>query len=152
MEERKDRKKLYTKEFELPETTFIHDIENTVFQGIVLRCIADIEDVALVGGNIIDNILGRTEHINSITADQDPDSRSVSIKVEVNIAYGASIPKKAEEIQNKISNEVTEFTGLPISSVHVIFKGLIAQEKKDQPSKENFSAETEKLTEYSELF
>lgn len=152
MEERKEKKKIDTKEFELPETTFVHDIENTVFQGIVLRCLSDIRGVSVMDGNIVDNILGRTDGIKSITADQDPDSRSISIKVEIKIDYGVSIPKKAEEIQTKITEVITDYTGLPVSSVHVIFKGLILPEEKEQFSKQIFDDQISSVTEYSELF
>ena len=38
-----DTKKVDTKEFELPETVFIRDIENKVFQSIVLQCLAQID-------------------------------------------------------------------------------------------------------------
>src|SRR5271169_4855834 len=88
-------KKVDTKEFELPETLFIRDIENKVFQGIVLQCLSRIEGIALVEGNLIDSILGRggTEGVKGITAEQDNKNHSVSIKIEVSICYGVSIPE-----------------------------------------------------------
>src|SRR5688572_16870444 len=98
-----DKKKVDTKEFELPETVFIRDIENKVFQSIVLQCLAQIDGISLVEGNFIDHLLGRgAEGVKGIIAEQDDKHQSVNIKVEVNILFGLVIPQKAEEIQTKI--------------------------------------------------
>lgn len=120
-------KKIDTKEFEFAETTFSHDIENKVFQNIILQCLANIEGISLVEGNFIDSILGRSgpESIKGIVAEQDSKNYSVNVRVEINICYGNSIPKKAEEIQAKISDEITRLTGLHVESVHVVFKNII---------------------------
>lgn len=125
-------KKVDTKEFELPETLFIRDIDNKVFQGIVLECLNEITGVTLVESTFIDSILGRSasEGVRSIQADQDNKNHSVGIKVEVNVFYGVPIPEKAEEIQTKIAEEVTRLTGLHVSSVHVVFKNIVTAESK----------------------
>lgn len=119
--------KVDTKEFELPETVFIRDIENRVFQAIVLQCLAKIKDISLTEGNFIDNILGRNrvEGVKGIFAEQDSKTHSVKIRVEVNVAYGVTLPEKADEIQEKVSEEVTKLTGLHVACVHVVFKNLI---------------------------
>jgi uncharacterized alkaline shock family protein YloU len=121
-------------QFELPETLFIRDIENKVFQGIILQCLVNIEGIALVEGNFIDNILGRgsLEGIKGIYAEQDSKSQAIKVKVEVNIYYGFSIPEKAEEIQTKISKVITEFCGLHVAMVHVVFKNVVPA---DHPKK-----------------
>ena len=121
-----DLMKMDTKEIELPETTYIRDIESRVFQGIVLQCIAKIEGIGLIGGNIFDSLLGRdAERIKGVHVEQDLKNYSVFIRVEINVLYGISIPEKAEEIQNKVIEEITTYTGLHVSCVHVIFKHLI---------------------------
>lgn len=121
-----DRKRLDTKEFELPETLFVRDIENRVFQGIVLQCLSEIEGIGLVEGNFIENIFNRgQENVAGIYAEQDNQNHCVNIKVEVNVQYGVSIPAKAEEIQTKIADEITRITGLHVSSIHVIFKNIL---------------------------
>jgi uncharacterized alkaline shock family protein YloU len=124
-------KKVDTKEFELPETLFVRDIENRVFQGIVLQCLAKIDGIALVEGNFIDNILGRTalEGVKGIYIEQDNKNHSVGVKIDVNICYGFSIPEKAEEIQTACAEEITKLTGLHVSSVHVVFKNVILSEQ-----------------------
>lgn len=127
-----DIKKVDTKEFELPETLFIRDIDNKVFQAIVLECLSQIEGVTLVESTFIDSIFGRstTEGARGIQAEQDNKSHSVGIKLEVNIFYGVPIPEKADEIQTKIADEVTRLTGLHVSSVHVVFKNIVTHEMK----------------------
>lgn len=136
-----DKKKVDTKEFELPETLFIRDIEDKVFQSIVLQCLAQIEGISLVEGNFIDHLLGRSsEGVKGITAEQDDKNQAVNIKVEVNITFGTSIPKKAEEIQTKIADEITKLTGLHVSSVHVVFKNVISVEQAMKLAQQNQAA------------
>lgn len=131
---KEDKKKVDTKEFEIPETVFIRDIENKVFQSIVLQCLSQIPGISLTEGNFIDHLLGRSEGIKGINTEQNEKKQSVSIKVEVNISYGVSIPEKAEEIQSAIADEVTKLTGLHVSSVHVIFKNVISVEQAKRQS------------------
>lgn len=130
LEKRKMSAKVDTKEFELPETIYSRDIENQVFQNIVLQCLMKIDGIALVEKNFINNLLGRSPatNTNSIYIEQDSKAPSVSVKVEVNCSYGLSIPEKAEEIQFKIADAITKATGLHVSSVHVVFKDILDKE------------------------
>jgi len=133
-----NKTKLDTKEFVLPETIFIRDLENKVFQSIVLQCLSEIDGISLIEGNFIDHLLGRSsEGVKGIYAEQNEKNHSVDIKIEVNILFGLSIPEKAEEIQVKTTEEITKITGLHVSSVHVVFKNVISREhanKADQSS------------------
>jgi uncharacterized alkaline shock family protein YloU len=140
-------KRIDTKEVELPDTLFVRDIENKVFQSIVVQCLLHIEGIALVEGNLLDYFLGRepAERISGISVEQDPKTHSIQVKLEVNVAYGVVIPKKAEEIQLKISEQLSQFTGLHVSLVHVVFKNLITKD----PAREEAAVETPK---YSEVF
>lgn len=125
--------KVDTKEFELPETVFISDIDAKVFQGIVLQCLSQIEGIDLVESNFIDNFFGRGgPEITGIQSEHDTINHSVNIKIEVNICYGVSIPEKAEEIQTRVSEEITKLTGLHVSSVHVVFKNMIPTDQTKQ--------------------
>ncbi|MCB1111925.1 MAG: Asp23/Gls24 family envelope stress response protein [Chlamydiales bacterium] len=120
-----------TKEFEYPETLFEHDIENRVFQGIVLQCLSKVKGITLVEGNFIDSLFGRrgVEGVKGIYAEQDSHSSSVSIRIEVNICFGEPIPDKAEEIQTKVAEEITRLTGLHVAAVHVVFKNVVAHDQ-----------------------
>ena len=124
-----DTKKVDTKELEFPETVYIRDIDNRVFQGIVLQILSGIEGITLIEGNLFDNLMGwsPTESVKGIHADQDMQNHTINIKVEVNVCYGICIPEKAEEIQTKIAEEVTKLTGLHVSSVHVVFKNVVPE-------------------------
>lgn len=151
-------KKVDTKEFELPETLFVTDIDNKVFQGIVLECLSKIEGISLIEGNFIDNIFGRgvLEGLKGITTEQDSRQHSVNVKVEVNIQYGLSIPQKAEEIQTKISEEITKMTGLHVANVHVLFKSIISTDATNKTLNEPFAGKenTENMAseEYNDEF
>lgn len=127
MQEQMKNRKIDSKEFELPDTFFIRDIEDSVFQEIVVECLSKIEGIHLIEGNLIDSILGtnRLPSTKGIGVEQDNKNHSVSFKVYVNIDYGFRIPEKAEEIQSKLAEEVTRLTGLHVSSVHIIFKNMV---------------------------
>ncbi len=133
-------KQIDTKELELPETVFIRDIESRVFQSIVLQCLSRIQGVALIEGNLFDNLLGRDveNRLSGINVEQDQKSHSVNIKVEINVAYGVSLPEKAEEVQTKIAQDISKLTALHVGCVHVIFKNLISMEThKSTPQDKN---------------
>lgn len=119
-------KNMDTREIELPETVFIRDIDTRVFQAMALQCLAKIEGIGLLEGNLFDSLLGReVERVKGIYVVQDQKKHSVEIKVEINVQYGVNIPEKAEEVQEKLVEEISKWTGLHVSSVHVIFKDLI---------------------------
>jgi len=123
-------KELDTKELDLPDTVYARDIENNVFQSIAAQCLSDIEGVAFIEGTLLDSLLGREDgaRVKGITIDQDSKNHSVNLKIEVNVAYGVSIPQKSEEIQSKITTEITRLTGLHVGCVHVVFKNIIPLE------------------------
>lgn len=136
-------KELDTKELKFADTVFVRDIETRVFQAIVIKCLAEVKDVALLEGTLLDNLLGREgeERIKGIHVEQDSKNHSVSIKVEVNLAHGISIPEKAEEIQTKIAEEVCKLTGLHVAVVHVVFKALISHEPVEKMVEEELERE-----------
>lgn len=119
-------KNMDTREIELPETVFIRDIDTRVFQAIALQCLAKIEGIGLLEGNLFDSLLGReVERVKGIHVVQDQKKHSIEVRVEINVLYGVNIPEKAEEVQEKLAEEMSKWTGLHVSSVHVIFKDLI---------------------------
>ena len=124
-------KQIDTKELELPETVFIRDIENKVFQSIVLQSLSQIEDIETLEGNLFDSLLGDSlDGIKGIHVDQDQKNHSVNVRIEINVAYGISIPDKAEEIQNRILQDISRLTRLHVKSVHVVFKNLMSPKRK----------------------
>ena len=132
-------------EFSASETLFIKDIETKVFQAITIKCLSDISSISLIEGNFIDHMLGREElGAKGIYIEQDPKNLSISIRVELNIAYGICIPEKAEEIQKKLIDQIVRFTGHTVSVVHVVFKAIISDaptnstSNKENPYREEF--------------
>lgn len=124
-------KQIDMKEVELPETVFIRDIESKVFQSIVLQALSQVEGVETLEGSLFDNLLGDSlDGIKGIHVDQDQKTHSVNVRIEINVAYGICIPDKAEEIQNKILQEISRLTSLHVGAVHVIFKNLISHKAK----------------------
>jgi uncharacterized alkaline shock family protein YloU len=138
---KENKKKFDAKEFELPETVFVSGIEDKVFQSIVLQCLAQIDGISLTEGNFIEHLLG-SEGAEGIYTEQNDKDQSVTIKVEVNIHYGEIIPKKAEEIQTKIAEQLTKLTGLHVAAIHVIFKNVVSIEQAHRISQKNSMQKT----------
>lgn len=124
-----EAQKFDSKEFNLPETVYSRDIENKVFQGIIVKALSQITGIGLVEGNFLDTIIGRIDRVKGIYTEQDPKNHAVKIRIELNIRYGISIPQKAEEIQAKVAEAVTNLTGVRVAEVHIVFKELIASEE-----------------------
>jgi uncharacterized alkaline shock family protein YloU len=137
-------KNMDAREIQLPDTIFIRDIETRIFQAICLQILANIEGIGLLEGNLIDSLLGRElERVKGIHVEQDQKKHSVAVRVEINIAYGISIPEKAEEVQNKLTLEITRWTGLHVASVHIIFKNLILSPPQEPAQQSEVSSNTE---------
>lgn len=120
-------RQLDAKELELPETTFVRDIETKVFQSIVVQTLRQIDGVETLEGNLFDDWLGDgVDGIKGIHIEQDEKNHSVNVRIEIGIAYGECIPAKAEEIQLRIVQEISRWTQLHVGRVHVVFKHLIA--------------------------
>jgi uncharacterized alkaline shock family protein YloU len=135
-------KQIDTKEVELPETLYVRDIETKVFQSIVVQCLLQIDGIALVEGNLIDSLFGRepAERITGISVEQDQKTHSISVKLEVNVAYGVCIPEKAEEVQTRVTQDLSRLTGLHVSLVHVVFKNLITKNLAEDVAREVHSS------------
>ena len=133
-------KNMDVREIELPDTVFVLDIETRVFQRIVVQTLAKISGIGLLEGNLFDSLLGRElEHVKGIHVEQDAKKHAVNLRVEINIAYGISLPEKSEEIQTRLVEEISRWTGLHVASVHVIFKDLLTLEEKiDEAPQQEF--------------
>lgn len=129
-------------ELDLPNTVYIRDIESRVFQSITLQCLSKIQGIALLEGSFIDSLLGRevAEGVKGIEVEQDQGCHTVNIKIEINVMYGISIPNKAEEIQMRVAEEISLYTGLHVGCVHVVFKNLITPKNSSVLQNEHPSA------------
>lgn len=139
-------KNMDAREIELPETVFIRDIETRVFQAIALQCLAKIEGIGLLEGNLFDSLLGRDlDRVKGIYVEQDQKKHSVDVRVEINIQYGLSIPEKSEEIQTKLVEEISRWSGLHVAVVHVIFKNMIIPPVETAEKQADASGELEEV-------
>lgn len=100
--------KLDTKEFELPDTLYIRDIETGVFRSIAEQSLQNVEGIAL-------------EHLH---VDVDPKGQTISLKIVLSVLFGVPIPQKAEEIQSLLAEQMTKLTGLHVASIHLVFKNI----------------------------
>lgn len=117
--------KLDEKEIVLPETIFSRDIETKVIQIIIWHCLEKSSGISLTHGKLIDSFFGRdADKLKGIYVEQDIKNHLVKVKIEVNIDHGISIPEKTEEIQNKLVQEISMYTGLHVASIHIIVKGI----------------------------
>ena len=132
--------KFDTKEFNLPETVYSRDIENKVFQGIIVKALSHISGICLIEGNFLDTLIGRIDRVKGIYTEQDAKNHAVKIRIELNIRYGVSIPQKAEEIQIKVAEAVTQLTGVRVAEIHIVFKELIANEEQMKEESKNTAA------------
>jgi len=99
--------------------------------------VAEIDGVQPIDGSFIEHLLGRdSEGFRGVTVEQDSENHSVSLKVEVKVRFGILIPEKSEEVQNAISKAISDYTGLHVSSVHVVFKNVYTAEPEEQPKEE----------------
>lgn len=129
------------KELNLPDTVFIRDIDNRVFQNIVLECLSKIEGISFSKG-IFETFWGKdSERTKGIYIEQDQKKHSIYVRLELSICYGVSIPEKAEEIQTKLVEELSRLTGLHVSCVHVVFKNLVVHEERKRDVEISFSSE-----------
>ena len=135
-------KNMDAREIELPDTVFVRDIETRVFQGIVVETLSKISGIGLLEGNLFDSLLGREiESVKGIHVEQDQKKHSVDIRIEINVAHLVAIPEKAEEIQTRLVEEISRWTGLHVASVHVIFKDLIQTVAEEGPVPEGTAQE-----------
>lgn len=122
------------KDPELPETIFSSDIEDKVYQGIVVNTLSSIQGIHLIEGSFFQALIGKTDKVKGIHIEQEPLQHSVKIQIEVNVQFGVSLPEKAEEIQVKVAQEVTKMTSVHVAEVHVMFRDLIPEEVMKEPS------------------
>lgn len=116
------------------DVVFVQDVDNKVFQGIVVKTLTKIEGVRLLEeGSLIDDLLGREgqSRLKGVYIEQDLKNHSVGIKIELELAYGLSLKRISKEIQSEIVKDIQDFTDFHISSVHLVFKHLYEDKPKN---------------------
>ena len=136
------------------DTVYIREIETKVYQSITLKCLSNIEGIGLIEGNFIDHLLGREglERNKYIHIEQDAKNHSLTVKIELNVAYGICIPEKADEIQYKIVNDIQKLTGTLVTSVHIVFKSLLPDEDLEKILSNQMEQSTDSVNEFFNEF
>ncbi len=65
----------------------------------------------------------------------------VAIDIDVVVKFGVKIPDVAEEVQEKVKNEVEAMTGLNVVAVNVNVEGIRISSKVDENAEDGFDAE-----------
>jgi uncharacterized alkaline shock family protein YloU len=75
--------------------------------------------VSLAGGSAIMDKLGKKLAGNVRGVSINVQDKSVSVEINVSVAYGCSIPAVAEEAQHKVKDAIETMTGLKVACVNI---------------------------------
>lgn|GEM_PF-5536529 len=113
------------------KTNYVEDIDASVFQGIVLESIDRTHGIYLLEPTQPKEL---TDKINGISVNVDQRKQEVYVHLELSILYGYSIPEKAAEVREKITNKIQSLTGYEVAYVRVKFKNILAVEPVFEPA------------------
>lgn len=108
-------------------------IDNTVVEKIVAITCRSVDGILQMKGNLISSIqegFGGTDITKGVSVEmvgEDACNVSVSIIME----YGKSAPKIFRELHDKISEKITDMTGLRVNSVNVRITNVMTREEMD---------------------
>ncbi|MBO4647867.1 MAG: Asp23/Gls24 family envelope stress response protein [Lentisphaeria bacterium] len=98
-----------------------------VISTIVRRAACSIPGVTRISGNsLVDNIaefVGSRKVLDR-AIQIEIDHSTVAVTLSINICYGVSLPKIAADVQQAVSNQIQELTGLEVSQVNVIIREM----------------------------
>ena len=61
---------------------------------------------------------------------------SVAIEVEVVLEYGCNVPETAENIQNAVTREIAQITGMQVTRIDIVVMDLETVEAENSDSEE----------------
>ena len=87
----------------------------------------EVEGVASMAGNITNELVGKLGMKNL--------SKGIKVAVEdgvveVNVAYGYSVPKICRKVQEKVKASIENMTGLEVSSVNIRIASVSMEKRK----------------------
>lgn len=93
---------------------------------------SEIDGVSKMYGSLANSfgeLLGRSDQRRGVKLTSQNDN--LTIDIDVYIDYGASVPKLAAKIQDRVKQQVTLMTDLNVSEVNIHVKGIV-QKKEEQ--------------------
>ena len=111
-----DRKVVKIKEDTLGEVRIADEVV-AIIAGLAAT---EVEGVASMAGNITNELVSKLGMKNlSKGVRVEVGEESVAVDVSLNIAYGYSIPKVSEKVQEKIKTAIETMTGPDVESVNI---------------------------------
>jgi len=99
-------------------------INNEVVSTIAALAAVEVPGIlSISGGFSFKDMLGIKDVDKGVTV-QITDTRAV-ISIEVNVEYGTNIYDASHKLQKKIKDQVEQMTGLEVTEVNVIIRGVI---------------------------
>jgi len=98
-----------------------------VISTIARRAACSIQGVTRISGNtLVDNIAEfvGSRKVMDRAIQTEVDGSTVAVTLSINICYGFSLPKIAADVQQAVSTQIQELTGLEVSQVNVIIREM----------------------------
>lgn len=91
----------------------------------------EVEGVASMAGNITNELVGKLGMKNlSKGIKVAVEDGVVQVDVALNIAYGYSVPKTCQKVQEKVKASIENMTGLEVSSVNIRIASVSMEKRK----------------------
>lgn len=113
------------------------NISNEVVANIVGMAALEIDGVVSLSGGVKDGIaefLGKKEFNKGIEIETNEDK--IKIDISIIVEFGLKIPDISWRIQQNIKRRVEEMTGLTVSAVNVLVRGVELKNDREQPADE----------------
>lgn len=91
----------------------------------------EVEGVASMAGNITNELVGKLGMKNlSKGVKVTVEDGEVQVDIALNIAYGYSVPKTCQKVQEKVKASIENMTGLEVSSVNIRISSVSMEKRK----------------------
>lgn len=106
-------------------------IDNTVVEKIVAITCRSVDGILQMKGNLISSIqegFGGTDVTKGVSVEMVGED-ACNVNVSIIMEYGKSAPKIFRELRDKISEKITDMTGLKVKSVNVRITNVMTREE-----------------------
>ncbi len=106
-------------------------IDNTVVEKIVAITCRSVDGILQMKGNLVSSIqegFGGTDITKGVSVEMVGED-ACNVNVSIIMEYGKSAPKIFQELHDKISEKITDMTGLRVNSVNVRITNVMTREE-----------------------